>query len=512
MFSKIFNFIDSILNRVTMYRLVLYYLAIIWIVALGFSVLHILPYDPFAMFISLAVLLVLSWAANNVFSKVFEAQTNMESVYITALILTLIITPMKSPADFPTLIFLGWAAIWAMASKYIFAFRKKHIFNPAALAVALTALTIGKSASWWVGTPPLLPLVILGGLLVARKLVRFDLVLSFLAAACASVFYFGIARGTDLLTIASQSLITSGLFFFAFVMITEPLTTPPDRRRRILYGLLTGFLFAPAIHIGSIYSTPELALLIGNLFSYLISPKKKLMLKLEEKVLVANDTYDFVFLPDEQMYFRPGQYLEWTLGHEKPDSRGNRRYFTIASSPTEKEIRLGVKFYPEASSFKKTLSDMNPGDKIIASQLAGDFVLPKNNKKLVWIAGGIGITPFRSMAKYLLDKNEKRNIVLFYSNKIKEDIAYRNIFDEAEERAGLRAVYTLTDQEKVPADWAGERGYVDEVMLKKYIPDYMERTFYLSGPRSMVLVFRTTLEKMGVKDRKIVSDYFPGFA
>lgn len=155
---------------------------------------------------------------------------------------------------------------------------------------------------------------------------------------------------------------------------------------------------------------------------------------------------------------------------------------------------------------------MNKGDKIIASQLAGDFVLPKNkNKKLVWIAGGIGITPFRSMAKYLSDKNENRDVVLFYSNKIKEDIAYKNIFDEAA-RVGLKTVYTLTEEESLPADWAGERGYVSEGMLKKYVPNYMERTFYVSGPHSMVAMFRETLGKMGVRRHKIVSDYFPGFA
>lgn len=495
-----------------MYRVVLYYLLLIWAAALIFSVFGVLPYDPASLVLSLAVFLILSWAANNVFSKIFEAQTNVESVYITALILALIITPMKTLTDLPTFIFMGWAAIWAMGSKYIFAFRKKHIFNPAAFAVALTAITIGKSASWWVGTLPLLPLVLIGGLLVARKLVRFDLVLSFLVAACLSVLYFGLIRGTAPLTIALQVFIDSSLAFFAFVMITEPLTTPPDRPRRVFYGLLTGLLFAPAIHLGSLYSTPELALLVGNLFSYLISPKKKLMLELEEKVLSANDTYDFIFLPDEKMDFRPGQYLEWTLGQEKPDSRGNRRYFTVASSPTEKEIRLGVKFYPGASSFKKTLSAMKKGDKIVASQLAGDFVMPRNkNKKLVWIAGGIGITPFRSMAKYLLDTGEKRDIVLFYSNKLAEDIAYKEIFDEAA-GYGIKTVYTLTDLEQVPADWRGERGFVNEEMLKKYALDYMDRTFYVSGPHSMVSGFRSTLKQMGVKLRRIVSDYFPGFA
>jgi len=114
------------------------------------------------------------------------------------------------------------------------------------------------------------------------------------------------------------------------------------------------------------------------------------------------------------------------------DSRGNRRYFTIASSPTEKELRLGVKFYPNGSSFKKALASMNEADTIIASQLSGDFIMPSNKKKkLVFIAGGIGITPFRSMIKYLIDTKQKRDIVLIYSNRTKTDVIYKNIFDSA---------------------------------------------------------------------------------
>lgn len=503
--------IDSFLNKITMYRLVLYYLMVLFAVAVVFSFLKILPYDPVVLILSVIFITLISWAANNVFAKVFGAPANVESIYITALILALIITPLRSLTDFGGLPFLGWAAIWAMASKYIFAIKKKHIFNPAAFAVALTAFTINQSASWWVGTLPMLPFVLLGGILVARKIIRFDLVISFLVAASASAFYFGIARGTNFWTIASQSFLNSALFFFAFVMITEPLTTPPDRVRRIAYGALTGLLFAPAIHIGTIFSTPELALLCGNLFSYLISPKKKLILKLREIRDAAHDTYDFIFASDQRLRFKPGQYLEWTLGHAKPDSRGNRRYFTIASSPTEPEIRMGAKFYPNPSSFKKSLASLNQGDEIVASQLAGDFVLPKDKtKKLVFMAGGIGITPFRSMVKFLLDKNEKRDIVLVYSNKTEGDIAYRDVFGQAE-RAGVRVVYVLTDVQSISPDWNGERGFVDGVMIQRLIPDFWSRTFYLSGPHSMVTAFDKTLKGMGVRRDRIKEDYFPGF-
>ncbi|HQT83050.1 MAG TPA: FAD-dependent oxidoreductase, partial [Candidatus Paceibacterota bacterium] len=130
--------------------------------------------------------------------------------------------------------------------------------------------------------------------------------------------------------------------------------------------------------------------------------------------------------------FRPGQYLEWTLGHRFSDNRGNRRFFTIASAPTEADgmVRLGAKFYEPKSSFKRALGAMKLNDAISVSHLAGDFVLPKDKKKkLVFIAGGIGVTPFRSQVQHLMNTNDKRSVTLFYSNKTASEIAYKYIFD-----------------------------------------------------------------------------------
>ncbi|MBU6500613.1 MAG: RnfABCDGE type electron transport complex subunit D [Patescibacteria group bacterium] len=506
--------IDNILNRITMYRVVLYYLLALWGIALAFSFFGILPYNPLAMTFSAAFIVAICWSANNIFSRIFEAPTNVESIFITALILALIITPLKSLADTGGMMFLFWASVWAMASKYILAIKKKHIFNPAGFAVALTALTIGSSATWWVGgTLQMMPFVLAGGLLLVRKIQRFDLSIAFFLSAMVSILWTGVSPLSGPLDVMYKALVHAPIFFFAFVMITEPLTTPPTKITRILYGIFTGLLFAPAIHIGSIYSTPELALLCGNAFSYLLSPKSKFILQLKNKERMSTDVYDFVFTPNQKLSFRPGQYLEWTLPHEGSDSRGNRRYFTIASSPTEKELRVGVKFYPQPSSFKKSLFSMGADKKIVGAQLSGDFVLPRNkNRKLALIAGGIGITPFRSMVKYLLDKNEKRDIALFYSNKTADDIIYRDVFDEAERRLGIRTVYTVTDTQSAPREGKIRKGRISPEILMKALPDYSERMFYLSGPRSMVVAFEETLKALGVKKRKIKTDFFPGFA
>ena len=301
--------------------------------------------------------------------------------------------------------------------------------------------------------------------------------------------------------------------FFAFVMLTEPLTTHPTRWLRVLYGSFVGFLFFPSLHIGSVYLTPELALVLGNLFSYLVSPKEKLMLTLQQKKLAANSTYDFIFSSDKNIDFEPGQYLEWTIPENGSDSRGNRRYFTIASSPTENTINMGIKFYPNPSSFKKNLANMKIGDKMVASQLAGDFTLPKNTKKkIVFIAGGIGVTPFRSMIKYLLDRKEKRDIVLFYLNKTMEDVAYKDIFDSAVSLLGIKVVYVFSDVP--PADYGPnvKFGTLDSKMITSEVPDFKDRYFYISGPHGLVSAFEGNLQTLGVSKRRIISDFFPGFA
>jgi len=495
------NIIDRFLNNITMYRLVLYFLMSLLVVAAIFGAFGILPYNPITIIFSTLFLVLVAWVANGILAQIMKAQPNSESVYITALILALIITP-GMPNDVSTVIFLAWAAVLAMASKYIFAIDKKHIFNPVAFAVAITALAFGQTASWWIGgNLPMMAFVIVGGLLILRKIQRFDIALTFLVFALASDVLTHLAF--DPTSTIEKALIHTPLFFFASIMITEPLTTPPTRKSRMAYAALVGAIFSPAIAVAGINSSPELALLVGNVFSYIASPKGKRVLTLEEKEAIGNDIYHFTFSPDKKFSFRPGQYLEWTLTHGKVDGRGNRRYFTIASAPTEDTIQLGVKFYKPSSSFKERLLAMQPGEKIVAGQLAGDFILPRDpSQKLAFIAGGIGITPFRSMVKDIIDRDEKRDIALFYSNRTADEIAYRDVFDDATHKIGMRTFYITTE--------GGKR--LDADMIKKEIPDYRERMFYISGTRAMTNTFRDILREMGVPHAHIKIDFFPGFA
>ncbi len=504
------TYIDAFLNKTTMYRLLAYYLGSLLAIATVFSMVGILPYDPINLLMSAGFLIAVAWLSNIIFARIWGVPTNAESSLITGLILSVIITPAMPDASF---FFLMWAALLAMASKYLLAIKGKHVFNPAAFGVAMTALFIGQGATWWVGgNLPMIPFVIAGGVFIVRKIHRSDLVLAFLLAAVSSSL-ISVPLSGGAYQFALQSVFTrTPLFFFAFVMITEPLTTPPRRLGRVLYGALVGILFGPWVHIGSLYYSPELALVTGNIFSFLISPKFKAVLQLKEIRKLANDTYEFVFAGGAAGH-EPGQYAEWTLPSHASDNRGNRRYFTLASSPTEQDLRLGIKFYPDPSTFKADLAKFARGSQLLAGSIAGDFTLPRNKqKKLAFIAGGIGVTPFRSMVKHLVDSKEKRDIVMFYSNKTEQEIAYRDVFDEAERVGiGFRVVYTLSDKGVSPA-WAGERGFIDAAMIARKVPDYRERTFYISGPHGMVEAFKKTLREMGVPRWHIKTDFFPGFA
>lgn len=508
--NSLLKALDKLVDGITMYRLLLYYLGGLLLIAGGLSAFGALHYQPLSIALSTFILVTASWVINKVFAYLFDAPTNSESSIITALILALIITPNLTPIG---ILFLVAASGLAIASKYLLAIHKKHIFNPAAIAVALTALGPQQSASWWVGTSAMLPFVLLGGIIMTRKIHRERMVLSFLMSTFGATMLYSWLSGANAITNLHHMIVSSSVFFLGFVMLTEPLTSPTTARRQTWYGVLVGALLPPQAHLFNFYSSPELALMAGNIFSYLVSPKTKLFLSLRQKIRIANNSVDFVFTPDRKFKYKPGQYMEWTLPHSKTDARGNRRYFTMASSPTEADLRIGVKFYENGSSFKQALLDMDRATPIVASQIAGDFVLPKDKtQKLVFIAGGIGITPFRSMVKYLIDTDEPRTITMLYSARTEADIAYQPVFEAARQAIGLNTIYTLTGTKTPTTATHSHNGPITAELIKRAIPDYGERVYYISGTNAMVAAMQALLAGLGVHQRQIKVDFFPGYA
>src|SRR6266404_1797247 len=197
------KYIDNFLDTITMYRLVLYYLLLLLGAAFIYCVLGILHFNPFLLVFSAVFLVAVCWTTNKLFAKIFGAPANVESAYISALILTLILTPAQSLTD---VLFLFWAGVLAMASKYILAINKKHFFNPVAIAVTVTALAGVGSASWWVGTLCMLPFTVLG-LIIVRKIRRYDLVFYFFLAAFVMIGICTIVQGHDLLVALKATVV-----------------------------------------------------------------------------------------------------------------------------------------------------------------------------------------------------------------------------------------------------------------------------------------------------------------
>lgn len=512
--------VDRFINNITMYKLTLYTLSSIAGYAIIVALFGLLPFSALSLIGSLALLFLVSYNSNLLFAKLFKAPTNAESSAITALIIFLISSPIGYLSTISQDIFaLALIAIVANAAKYMLAIHKKHIFNPAAIAVYLCGfLPFVLGAIWWVGSLIMLPIVFVAGFMVVRKIRRFTMVGTFLLTALVisvlvNQFTFGDMKMAEIF--ASWPLI-----FFAGFMLTEPLTTPPRRKEQVYYALLIAVIASIPFAIGPFYTSPELALIIGNLFAYIVSPKQRLILKLIDRKEVASQIFHFNFKSEneEKLKFEPGQYLEWTLPHEHIDSRGNRRYFTIASSPTEEMISIGVKILAQdspmkGSSFKNHLAEMQTGETIVASQVAGDFIMPKDiSIPLVFVAGGIGVTPFRSMVKYMIDTGEKRNITLFYSCLDPQELAYSEIFtSEAAKNLGIKFVPMITDPKKIPVDWQGVNGFLNKDILEKNVPAWRDRMYYLSGPGVMVESYKKMLAEQGIAGKQIKTDYFPGF-
>lgn len=502
--------LDRFLNGITMYRLMQWYLRFLFGITILFSFLRILPYNPFNILISGFYIIAVCYASNQLFAYFFKVKPNYESQFITGLILALIIGPLPLLHN---VFFLTIAPAIAMASKYLIAINKQHVFNPAAFAVVVTAIVFGKGASWWIGSLPMSPFIIVGGIIMLRKIHRFNLTLGFLLTYLLfitvtnfqSFLSFHTATG-----IFTNVFLISPILFFSIVMLTEPLTSPANKKLRTYYGVFTAVVFILLQKFTPVSYTLELSLLIANVAGRAVRFNTKYTLKLIQKKEIAPTIWEFLFKPAQPFRYIAGQFLEWNLPHDHADNRGTRRYFTIASSPTEKDIVLAVKILDKPSSFKSALKNLPVGKSLYAASLEGDFTLGNNpTDRYVFIAGGIGVTPFRSMIKNLLDKKLPCSIILLYSAHSDDEFVFSDIFSKAEKEIGLKTVYIPSEKPK--GDWQGEVGHIDEAMITKYVKEYKKVLYFISGPQPFVKTLESVLEKMGVKKANILTDYFPGY-
>jgi glycine betaine catabolism B len=488
-----------------MYRVVLYGLAAIICVAFILSILQVLWIGPTAFLVSLGVIMSTLLLTHYICVRVWKAPGNLESSLITGLILFLILTPSVLFLD---LILNACIGVSAILAKYLIQYRHRHIFNPVALSLFGAGLFGYTGVEWWVGSRYVLPVVLVAGLIVVIKTRRFPLVVPYICIS-ALVAVLSFAHSTPAVDTLVRHFISWPTLFFAAFMLTEPLGLPSTYRLQYGYVAIVGILSGVPFTVGPLHGTPELALLVGNLYTFIVDVPARLRLRLSKKREVGKNICEYSFHMDTHLTYTPGQYLEWTLPHRNPDARGIRRYFTISSAPHADELSFAVRHGEVQSTWKQALGSLPNDGVLYATQRAGDFTLRQDAPHHVWIAGGIGITPFVSMIRNALQNEQQILATLFYCNKTFEDIAFLDELNMAKQR-GLTVVYML---DVSPAlDFVHEKGRITEQLIHTYVSEWSEATYYISGPPPFVHTYRDLGEEMGIPSRRIVTDYFPGLA
>ncbi len=220
-----------------------------------------------------------------------------------------------------------------------------------------------------------------------------------------------------------------------------------------------------------------------------------------EKNQETRDVMSFKFKIDKPLNWKPGQYLFYTFPNDNPDNRGVTRYFTISSAPFEDFIMLTTRISKPSSSFKKSLVKMKIGEGITASGPDGDFTLGDPKKNYVFIAGGIGITPFRSI---LLDLDHKKlpiNAHLLYANSDENIVFKEELKSLIIKNLNFKINYFISPLR------IDEKAFQDQKQKTKD----QEPIFYISGPEPFVEAYSQILKSIGVEKERIKLDYFPGY-
>jgi len=235
-------------------------------------------------------------------------------------------------------------------------------------------------------------------------------------------------------------------------------------------------------------------------------------INLLSKRTVAEGTMAFEFEKPADFTFEAGQYGHWTLiDPTETDAEGNGRDFSIASAPADANLLIASRIRDTA--FKRALSAAEPGLKIKLEGPMGSLTMPAfSTKPVVFLAGGIGITPFRSMVRQAATTKLSNQITLFYSNRRPEDSAFIDeLIGLTKENLNFKLVASMTEMEKSTQPWDGERGFIDAAMLHRHLTDLTTPTFFTAGPPGMVAAMKKLLTEVGVPDEQVRSEDFVGY-
>lgn len=234
--------------------------------------------------------------------------------------------------------------------------------------------------------------------------------------------------------------------------------------------------------------------------------------KLERRQQVAEGTMAFCFGKPAGFEFAGGQSIDVTLiNPPQTDAEGNTRALSLASAPHEPYLMVATRLRDTA--FKRTLKTLEPGTEVKIEGPFGSMTLHrKTNRPAVILAGGIGITPFRSMLVQATKANTGHSLFLFYSNRRPEDAAFLAELQElARQHTNFTLVATMTNLEKSQAVWTGEKGHISIDMVMKYVSDLADPIYYTAGPPALVAAMKEMLNEAGVDEDDINSEDFSGY-
>jgi ferredoxin-NADP reductase len=233
------------------------------------------------------------------------------------------------------------------------------------------------------------------------------------------------------------------------------------------------------------------------------------LIKREE---IAEGTMAFHFAKPADFQFRAGQSVDLTLlNPPETDAEGNTRVFSLASAPFDTELMIAMRMRDTA--FKRVLRKAALGIESKIEGPNGSFVLHrKAEKPAVFLAGGIGITPFLSIIRQATQDKAPHQLCLFYSNRRPEDAAFLDLLVEAaKQNPNFHLIATMTDMDTSHREWTGETGFINKNMLATHLPSLQGPIFYLAGPPAMVAAMRRMLTEAGVDEDDIRTEEFSGY-
>lgn len=471
-----------------MYMGVVFGLLTLLLIAVAASIVGGISFSAVSIISGATTFVLVCIIVNYAFGYIFSVKTQLQSAVITGLILSFIFSPPTEVRDYIVIAIVGSLA---MVSKYLLAWRGRHIFNPAAVAAVVISLAGISAASWWVATPALLVPVLLFGTFTLYRTHRLTMGYIYVAVALSVSLLVTSVDGPLTSEIVWMIIASYPILFLAFFMLSEPLTQAPRNWQRISIAIGIAVVASSQLSILNLFITPEIALIVGNLGAFMYGQKRGVKLRYVSKKEYGNNQVAYYFKPLHPLVFKAGQYIELSMAHSPTDLRGMRRMFSVASGEKDEVIRIITRHSVPSSGFKIALANLKKNDVVAATGVYGDFVLPPDNtRKLLFLAGGIGVTPFLS---HISSLSNACDITLLYFIRDKMD----SIDEE-----------TLIQAKKYGITTFFVRDQSIEEAVSQYVLDIDQRTAYISGSPRFVDAAKSVVKK---KSKKIVTDYFSGY-